>query len=446
MTFQEACDYIESLGEFQKRPSVDLPALANGGLDFTRFGLARAAELYRLLGNPQSKLRVVHVGGTSGKGSTAMFIHSILMASGLKTGLYTSPALSSPLDRTRINGAHISQEKFAVLVEEMRPFIEQMKTGAYGAPSEFEVSVGLAFLYFAREQVDFAVIEVGVGGLIDATNVVDSLVSVITNVSLAHTRILGGTIESIALNKAGIIKKGNAACVTAAEDEQALEVIASRCRAAGVPLKRVMSSQIKMSEMNERGSRFSYQTSGGKKFNDVDLRMIGDAQITNACCAIEAVDALRKLDVARISSADIHKGLASAQLEARLEIISTSPRVLLDGAHNHAKAEFLARTLRDVFRYDRLILVFGVKKKILKHLAPLASVIIITEPELRHHQVARAEDIAEFAAQFNKKLVVVKNPFEALEIAKRIAMGGDLICVAGSLHLVGMLRKSLNID
>jgi len=487
MNFDEACAYIESVRAREVRGrarefarGADGGGGAGQGLDFTGVGLARAAAFYALLENPQARLpHVIHVGGTSGKGSTALMIHDICAAAGLRVGLYTSPALESPRDRTRISGRVISRARYAALVEHMRGAIEEMGAGKFGVPSVFEISVGLAFLWFAgvgggrddgpgrahsassnagkkATPVDVAVIEVGVGGLIDATNVVRTDVSVITSVSLAHQRILGRNLAAIARNKSGIIKAGQRACVTATDSAEALEVIRAQCARVGVPLRKIAPLAPAPTRMSTRGSLFSYTTTTGVHYNNLHVRMIGDAQVTNAICAIEAVEAsqiLRALPASRRETS-IRAGLSRAQLAGRLEIVSRRPLVVLDGAHNHPKAAFLARALRDIILKEgapncRLVLVFGVKKRIIRHLAPLASTIVICEPSLgARHRVAPASQIAAVAGEFARpdtQIIIQSNPSTALAAARALARPQDVVCVTGSLHLVGMLRAEASV-
>ena len=339
LELSEALDYLANLAKF--------------GFNF---GLGRIQELLKRLNNPHLALKVIHIGGTNGKGSTSAMLSAILQEGGYRVGAFTSPHLKSYTERYRINGAEISGEQVAVLLDELRPHLEAMVAEGFEHPTEFEVGTALAFLYFNREKVDFLVVEVGMGGAIDSTNVVKPLLSIITNVSMDHMDYLGHTIEEITLVKAGIIKPG-APVVTAARGE-ALGVIESVCLDKKSPLYvvgRDLSWQ--PAAWNLSGQEFSLR--GRRKYYEkLFIPLLGRHQLVNAATAVAAAEVLMDLGVS-LNGDVVRLGLARTRWPGRMEIVSQKPLVIIDGAHNYDGARCLRQALEEYFPGRSSIMVIG---------------------------------------------------------------------------------------
>lgn len=435
MTYEESLEYLNGLLKF--------------GI---KFGLERIAALCEAFGNPQKRLRVVHVGGTNGKGSTATFVSSILREAGYIVGLYLSPYVHDVRERVQIDGNMISKESFAALVSEIKPVADRIGQTDLGPVTEFEVKTLIAYLYFARRQVDFAVLEVGMGGRFDATNLVDPMVAIITNVSLDHTERLGDTTEKIAFEKAGIVKQGTVV-VTAAEDEDAWRVILSRCREEGAEVWRVIRSHARRSGSPSADVQFRYSSKGNSfSFHGGDVHMIGLTpglhgafQHVNAATAVAAILALEKYEV-RISPPAIFAGVSNAYIPGRLEVLRERPRVVIDGAHNPAAARNLARAIRENFNYERLILVVGMlsthpSEEFLAYLAPMASAVIATQSTWS--KAAPPDEVAESARKFCGNVEIVERVPDAVRRALAIAGENDLVVVTGSFYTIGEVETPL---
>ncbi len=406
------------------------------------FGLERVRLLLRQHGNPQDSLKVIHVAGTNGKGSVCKYISSILGNAGYLVGVYLSPHIERFSERISINNKEISDDDFARLVSQIKPSVETMMQ-QNNTPTYFEIVTVLAFLYFKERTVDYAVVEVGLGGRLDATNVVHPLVSVITNISLEHTDILGKDIETIATEKAGIIKQ-NVPVITAATKE-ALEIIDRIAQERDAPVLSIDPTQWKRVSFQRKHQEFLIQGS----FQDYTVKtsLLGQHQGENIAVAIAVVERLQMNGI-YLTDTDIIEGIAATTHPGRLELVSEEPLILLDGAHNPAGMTMLAKALQQDFSAHRLILILGVLKdkdisSMLAAITPLAEVIIVTkskvpravDPEILKH------GILELDAQ--KTVIVSPSIAEAVDQAKHLAGQHDLICVSGSLFTVGEARRYL---
>lgn len=429
MDYQEALFWIHSIG----------------GKFGINQGLERIELLLHYLGSPHKKLKYLHIGGTNGKGSTAAFAASVLEAAGYRVGLYTSPYLEQFTDRMAINGKDVSEERLAALVERVKPLAEKVAAESpYGHPTEFEVVTALAFCYFAEESPDIVVLEVGLGGRLDATNVVEPLVTVLTTISLEHTQILGDTIEAIAREKAGIIKAGSPV-VTQARGS-ALDVFRSTCREKHVPLF-VLGEDFRVEKIssNLEGQTFHYRGLQ-HNFSHLQIRLLGDHQLSNAATALAALELLEEKGFFLPEEA-FRRGLNAARWPGRLEVMRRSPLVVVDGAHNLEAFQSLRQTLKSTFFYRRLILVLGLlgdkaKEEILKEILPLADILIVARPNS-----PRAADPRELAAlaqkMFSLPVYVEEEISEAVKTALSLAKAPDLVLVAGSLYLISDARQVL---
>jgi dihydrofolate synthase/folylpolyglutamate synthase len=400
-------------------------------------------QLLARMGSPHKRLRVVHVGGTNGKGSTVAMISSILEAAGYKVGMFTKPHLTNFTERISINGVQISEAKVIAMINGMLPAIEAV-AASYQHPTFFEITAALMFKYFADENVDFAVVEVGMGGRLDATNVADALVSVITNISFEHTKILGDTIEQIAAEKAGILKEGGI-LVTASDDERALSVFRDVCAAKHARMfvagKDIVFEKTK-SGMD--GQTFNMRVSYGRSFEALHVPLLGEYQITNAAAAIGAIETL-KLHGIEIPESAIREGLAKVKWPGRLEIMQTKPYVVIDGAKDVLATQTLAAEVPKIFKYKKLVLVVSISRdkkmdEMMRDLLPIADYVVATRHKVKGRAIEPAE-LAKAAEAAGKPSTVVDDSKEAVREAIEIAGGNGLVLVTGSIFVVGEARE-----
>lgn len=430
--------------DLEKEYQASLEYLINLTTFGMNFGLGRIEELLRRIGNPERALHVIHVGGTNGKGSTTAMIARILKKSGHKVGVFTSPHMHDWRERMVINGQMVPKERVIQLIKRVVPLLEDMVAEGFEHPTEFEVSTALAFLYFAEEKVDFAVIEVGLGGAIDSTNVVTPLVSVITNVGMDHMDYLGSDVVSIAKVKAGIIKP-NSLVVTAAENPDVIQVLREQAKAMSVPLWLVGED-----------TRFESKWSGELEqefdliglhsiYKKIRLSLIGLHQLRNATTAVTVCELLQSEYGVNIPREAIYAGLSEVEWPGRLELLSLQPKVLLDGAHNVDGAEALTKAL-PLYTRDRLILCLGMladkeREKVVTMLVPLADEIIITRPDSPRAGDWRA--LGSLAEQHGRPVTCIENPKEAVIFALSRLAENDLLCVTGSIYMLADARQAL---
>ncbi len=405
------------------------------------YRLDRMRAFMHELGDPQDRYPTVHVGGTSGKGSTSTMIGAALSASGKRTGLHTKPHLRSMTERARIDGADVPEERFAELLEQMMPAIRRI-TDEYSRPSYYETLLALAFLYFAQERVDAAVIEVGIGGKLDGTNILLPRVCVITNIGLDHTEILGDSLEEIALDKAGIAKPG-VPLVTAVDRPGPRAVIEARCREAGAPLVAVLDvTAVSKLELAQRGQRFALRTP--QQTYDVTLPLLGEFQQRNAATAIVA---LEQLDAKLRPGKDaIERGLANMTLAGRMEYFPSHPGIVFDVAHNPDKAAHLAQSLMITFPGRRFAFVIAVgagkdAPEILRAFADLPASYVFTSFEAQGRTASKPQRLAAIAETLGIWGRSIADPIEALAIARRNASSEEVIVVTGSTFVVAELRE-----
>jgi len=425
MSFQDAYDWLCS---FEKYGWI--------------FGLERITYLLERLGNPHKGIQTVHVAGTNGKGSVCKYISSILQKAGYSVGLYLSPHIERFSERISVNTQEISYEEFARFVSHVIPVVEEMKRQDR-TPTYFEIVTALAFLHFRDRSVDYAVVEVGLGGRFDATNVVHPLVSVITNISLEHTDILGKDLASIAMEKAGIIKEG-VPVVTAAQGiaRATIEHVARERNAPVVCLEQGSWKRIS----HQQGTQ-EFFVHGSFKDYSVKTSLLGQHQGENIAIAVAAVEQLQMGGV-YLTDTDIQEGIAAASHPGRMEVISDKPLILLDGAHNPAGMDMLAKTLQEDFSSYRVILVLGVLKdkdleRMVSTIVPVSDVIIVTRsgnPRATDPQVLK-EIIAQ--SDVSKKIIMEDSVAHAIMHAMQMVTSRDLICVTGSLFTVGEARTYL---
>ena len=409
-------------------PLTYLHSLKSLGIRTDPAPLSRVLKRFH---HPERDYRSVLIAGSNGKGSIAAMVSSIFVEAGFKTGLYTSPHLMDYRERIRVNGLMISRRDLRELIEKARRGLDEELT-------YFEFTTLLAFLHFSRCGVDMAVLEAGMGGRFDATNLVTPEVCVISNVSLEHREFLGGSLAAIAREKAGIIKK-NGICLTAARQKSVWSVLEDICVERGAQLYRLGRDIL----IRKRGEGAFSCRGVGRKYSRIDVPLKGRHQMENAALAVGVSEVLHAsgLPVAREA---VIEGLRTARWEGRLETLQESPTLLVDGAHNPAGIATLRRALARDFSYRRLILVFGVLRDkdyraMLKKMEPAAHRLILTRP--RSERAVPPRELRETVLKDADHVMVVEDPREALREAFRLAGKKDLICVAGSLYLVGEIKK-----
>lgn len=427
MEYQEALDYLQGLIRFGIK------------LDLDRF-----RALCSRVGSPQRGFKSVHVGGTNGKGSTTSMISSILRSAGYRVGTYLSPYVNDVRERIQIDGEMIDTTDFADLMECIIPHLDAVAATDAGQPTEFEAKTLIAFLHFAAREVDFACVEVGMGGRFDATNVLDPLVTVITNVSLDHTDRLGETIEEIAYEKAGIIKPGRP-LVTAAEGP-AWDTISRVASAYSAPVLHVIRTPERIAQVNEvlwqANGVLSVRTAE-RLYRHLQIGLRGSFQFPNAACAIAAAEAVEEAGF-RVGKDAVLKGLAEAYIPGRMEVLHRKPMLVIDGAHNPDAAAHLAESVKASLNYRKLILVVGMlsthsAEGFLSQIVPIADEIIITAPKW---PLARpAEELAADARSLCAEVTVVEPVQSAVEAALARAGEEDLVLVTGSFYTVGEVER-----
>jgi dihydrofolate synthase / folylpolyglutamate synthase len=412
-----------------------------------KFGLANSVRLMELLGDPHRRFRALHIAGTNGKGSTAALLAGVLRAAGYRTGLYTSPHLVSFAERIRVDGVPIAEERVVELADRVRRRYQDLSPAGAGeamSPTFFEVTTAMAFTHFAEAGVDVAVVEAGMGGRLDSTNVITPLVSVITNIDLEHTEFLGGTLEQIAAEKAGIIKAA-VPVVTGVVQPEAVRVIEQEAARQGAPVYRMPQDFGAGRTSAGPPQRFDYRGIA-QDLPDLTVALLGRHQVGNACLAVAAVECAVRAGLGVPESA-LRSGLASAVWEGRLELLARKPDLYVDGAHNPASAAVLADALQELRSgHSRLVLVLGILQDkdhagIIAPLAPLADSIIVTRPAY-----ARALDAAALADSVRRThpdVAVAGTVGEAIARARAQTPPDGLIIVTGSLYTVGDARAAV---
>jgi len=454
---EAALAYLESLRGLGSRP-----------------GLERIQRLLNLAGQPQEKYRVIHVTGTNGKGSVTSFLSSILMAAGYRVGTFTSPYLESVLDSIRIDGRPIAADAFAAAASELaalldpalssQPWSEDRSGSSAGTnqvgfasdplsqdlalrnhPTEFEFLTALALYSFARQQVQWAVVEVGLGGARDATNVFTQPAAVvITNVGYDHMNLLGESLAEIAREKAGIIKKGSVA-ITAATAPEALAVIEEVAAAQGVPLFLVGRDLTWVEKEYSRRGQVVDIHGPGRDYTDLRLGLLGRHQQVNAATALLTVEVLRQRGV-DLPEGAVRAGMAEATWPGRFEVLNTVPPVVLDGAHNRDGARVLRQALEDTFPGRKIILVLSILRdkeieRILEALLPLAQLVLATQST--NPRVLPVEELAAAVKRWGSPVEVEPDPIRAVWKALQKATSDQLVVVTGSLYLLSEVYSPL---
>lgn len=437
-SYKEALNYLDSFINYEKKP--------NFSYNRRIFNLDRMQRILRELGNPHLKLKTIHIAGTKGKGSTAAIISSILNAAGYRVGLYTSPHLISPRERIKIGSRFITPDEFASCLWQIRSVLERISSGDTFTPTFFEVYTSMGFLYFFQKRIDIAVVEVGLGGRLDATNVIHPLVGIITPISIDHTQQLGDDILSIAREKAGIIKPGSK-IITSLQDSCVLRLIEKICQQRGATLYKIGKDvKINLIKATPRYQRFDVKGIH-RSYSNLFLPLPGEHQLWNAACAILAVELIRE-DGFKVTKGSIEKGLRKVDWPGRIQLIPGRPLLILDCAHNGASAQVLAKYLREFYSRKKLILVLAILKNkdvksIGEALCPLAERVIITQ--VKSPRALPSEEIyPKIKMNCRTSPLVEKEVGNALERAKIMAGKSGVVVVAGSVYLVGEVLELMN--
>lgn len=447
MSYTEALKYLDSFVNYERIWPPRHPV---------RWNLDRIRHLLRLLGNPQDSFVSVHIAGTRGKGSAAAFLHSILCEAGLRTGLFTSPHLVSFRERVQVDRNLISPRSVVTLVEQIKPAVERTKEEwPQTPPTFFEVYTALAFLHFARRRVDIAIVETGLGGRLDATNVLNPAVCVITRIGLDHTWLLGDTIPEIAREKAGIIKKGSLA-ITCAQEPEAWAELRERFDETGVPAYAAVERGRKAPGKVSGRITFISRSSGldGQVFDISGLRgeylglscpLLGRFQAQNAAIAVGAAELLAQQGVA-VDGACIRAGIGKVQWPGRLQVMRRAPFLIFDAAHDELSARAIAAEIRHLFPGRQLTLVLGMfgdknAEAVARALCPLSKEVVCTAAALP--RAMPPEELAAAIRRFSRKVEVVPRVASALRAAVKRAKPDEVVLVTGSVCLIGEAMQAL---
>ncbi len=442
MNYDEAISYIKNTAKFG-----------------SKLGLERTEKILELLGNPHKKIKCIHIAGTNGKGSTTAMVTTILVEAGYKVGSYISPFIEEFEERIQINNTNISKGDLSDIVTEVSKAVGKVVELGHGNPTEFEIITCAGFLYFYKNSIDFAVVEVGIGGRLDSTNVIIPILSIITSVSLDHTLILGDTMDKIAYEKAGIIKERIPVVVfpQQKESEKVIEKICRerKCKLIKVPkesavylgkknIQHILINSEK-EEMYNSNILITQKIEVHTSNNDyiINLSLLGKHQLLNCSVAVHAIEALMGQGV-KVNKDDIITGLGKVEWPARLEVMNKKPLVVIDGAHNIDGIENLTRSIDMYFDYNKIILILGILadkqvEDMIKTIVPKVSRVIAVTP---HN--TRAELSQELKGQVEKyttKCEAIEDYEEAYKKALSYCSDEDLLLVSGSLYMVGDMRR-----
>ncbi|WP_313342630.1 folylpolyglutamate synthase/dihydrofolate synthase family protein [Sedimentibacter sp.] len=425
MNYQEAIDFIHSTYKFG-----------------SKLGLTNITKLTELLGNPQDSYKIIHIAGTNGKGSISNMIHDVLMAAGYKTGLFISPYLEEFTERIQINKAQIDKDSLARITGLVKEKIDIMVEEGYNHPTEFEVVTAIGFKYFQEKKIDFLVLEVGLGGRFDATNVVSStLVSIITSISYDHMEYLGDTLEKIAFEKAGIIKE-NSNVVIYPQDDNVVNTIVDIAKTRNSNYYLTDKNNIEKINGNLTGQWFKYLKNDIFDLPVVKISFLGEHQLYNALTALRTLEVI-KLSGYNITEESILTGFENLKFAGRFEILHENPVIVIDGGHNINGIEYFSKAVKEYFRDNKIIMFFGMlkdknPKDVLNYLVPLCKEIYTLTPN--NARAMKASDLAELIKNnYNINVTSLDNYEDILKIVKD-ADESEYIAFVGSLYMIGEVR------
>ncbi len=407
----------------------------------SKLELFRIERLCDILGNPQERLKCIHIAGTNGKGSTSVFISRILTDAGYKTGLYTSPFIYEFNERIQVENNPISDDDLTDIMSIVAKAVETMIAEGYEHPTEFELITAAAFLYFDRVGCDYVILEVGLGGIYDATNVIKSpMLSIITTISLDHTEYLGNTIAEVARNKCGIIKKNCPVLTCIHQNESALEVIKNTAKEKNSSFTISDDKSLKIIKCDLSGNEFIYNE------KSYITNLIGKYQVYNAITAINAAEFLNSQGLV-ISYRNIKNGLQTAKWPARYEILATDPVVIADGSHNSDGMRAFVETAKTILNQKKIICIFGMLKDkdydfCLKKLSEITDTVIVTEVDSPRKE--NIENLSAVAKKYIKNVFSEKENSDAVKAALSMASKGDIIVALGSLYMMNSIKHNVN--
>lgn len=422
MNREEVMNFIDSSKKFGSKP-----------------GLSRIKKLCELLGNPQDKMKFIHIAGTNGKGSTSLYIHNSLVDAGYKTGLYTSPFIYEFNERIQINGEPIPDDELTEVMSLVAEKVDIMINEGYEHPTEFELITAAAFLYFEKEKCDIVVLEVGLGGTFDATNIIKKpVLSIITSISLDHTDYLGNTLLEVAANKCGIIKEGAPVISYVYQPEEVIDVIKKTADEKNAPLNIVTDESLVINNMSLSGSDFTYR---GEKYH---TSLVGKYQIYNALTAISAQKQLFKAGF-NVSVQNVKNGMSRAKWPARFEILRTAPTVIADGSHNADGMKAFVETAKAVLS-DNPICVFGMLRDkdyeyCIKKLSEITDTVVVTEVDSPRRETV--EKLSQTAKKYIKNVYEEKENEDAVKRALEIVKKDGTVIALGSLYMMKNIKDAI---
>lgn len=425
MNYEEAREYLDQVSK--------------GG---SVLGLDNMRELLKRLGNPQDSLKFVHISGTNGKGSVLAYLSTVFKEAGYRTGRYISPTLFSYREKIQVNEKLIGREDLSRLTEKVKAAAEEMQNCAAGDPTIFEIETALAFLYFVEQKCDIVILETGLGGALDATNVITTpVMEVIASISMDHMEFLGDTLGKIAYQKAGIIKP-DTSVVSAMQQPEAMEVICNVCRERDCTFQAVDPEQIKDISYGYEGQSFSY-----KNWENIKISLMGSYQIKNAVLALEAINALRKLGY-DLKDRAVYQGMKKAIWKGRFTLISKDPVILMDGAHNPAAAEELVRSLKLYYAGKKFYYIFGMFRdkdyaQVIRLTAPMAEHIITVQTPGNPRALPAAE-LKEAVAEVNPSVEAAESLHMAVNQVMERIDSDSVVVIFGSLSFLGEAEMAVN--
>lgn len=428
MNYTEAINYIKDTAKFG-----------------SKLGLERTEKILEYLGDPHKKIKTIHIAGTNGKGSTTAMLTKILVSSGYKVGCYISPYIEEFEERMQINNENIPKEDLAEIVTEVAGAVEKVIADDLGNPTEFEIITCAGFLYFERNNVDFAVVEVGLGGRLDSTNVINPELSIIGSISLDHVAILGDTLEKIAFEKGGIIKD-KTKVILYPQEECVTKVIEEICRSKEAPLVKVNSENAKfigVSQVEENKIAQELVIKTSRDTYQVSLALLGVHQIQNCNVVVNSCEALMDMGV-KITKETILKGLKEVKWPGRLEIMRRNPLVVMDGAHNIDGIKKLTESIDKYFKCKNMVLILGILAdkqvdEMINTICPKAARVIAVTPHSERAELC--EDLREKVLLCNENCEAVMDYEEAYDKALSYCKEDDMVVISGSLYMVGDMRK-----
>ncbi len=428
MNYKEAVDFIHSTYKFG-----------------SKLGLDNITKLTELLGNPQDSYKIIHIAGTNGKGSTSNMIHDVLVSSGYKTGLFISPYLEEFTERIQINKIHIDKESLANITTLVKEKIDIMISEGFNHPTEFEVVTAIGFKYFEEQKIDFLVLEVGLGGRFDATNVIkNTLVSIITSISYDHMQYLGDTLEKIASEKSGIIKR-NSKVVIYPQSNTIKDVVKEQAKLKNSEVYEVDETHIRKIRGDITGQEFKYLKKDVFNLPNLKINLLGEHQLYNAATALCALEVIKQSGY-NINEHSIEKGFMNCKFAGRFEVINKEPIIILDGGHNINGIEYFSKAIKEYFGDKKIILFYGMLEDknpndVINYLVSLSKEIYTLTPN--NPRAMSSNDMADLISEHsNIKVTSIQKYDDIINILKNFDKN-EIIAFVGSLYMIGDVRTTL---